>query len=142
MFLKNISIIYRHTASVLQKKLKKPLLNNTEQSILLFLNHRDGINQHGIATYFQFNKTTVAKTLSILEDYEFIRRETNCESKREKCVYLTEEGRKALGTIMAVRRAYEEELMEDFSEAEREEFDRLTGKIAKKAWELNQKTEK
>lgn len=89
MFFKNISIIYRHSEILFQKRLGGMQLNNTEQSILLYLKHNDGVNQHAIARFFQFNKTTVAKTLSALEDMGLIKRETNCESKREKRVYLT-----------------------------------------------------
>ncbi|MEF9918510.1 MAG: MarR family transcriptional regulator [Eubacterium sp.] len=142
MFLKNISIIYRHSAMILQKELKEPPLNNTEQSILLFLNHNNGVNQNAIAVSFQFNKTTVTKTLALLEDFGLIRRETNCVSKREKCVFLTEEGRKVLIPIQAIRNAYEEKLLEDFTEEERQIFDQLSEKIASKAWALNHQTVK
>ena len=52
MFFKNISIIYRHSEILFQKYLGGMQLNNTEQSILLYLKHNDGVNQHAIARFF------------------------------------------------------------------------------------------
>ena len=141
MFFKNISIIYRHSAILFQKRLDALQLNNTEQSILLYLLHRDGVNQHAIARYFQFNKTTVTKTLSVLEDMGLIKRETNCESKREKCVYLTEAGREALVAIQKSRQQLEEEVMAEFTEEERALFDELSERITVKVWKLNQEND-
>lgn len=116
-------------------------LNNTEQSILLYLKHNDGVNQHAIARFFQFNKTTVAKTLSALEDMGLIKRETNCESKREKRVYLTEAGNKAVVLIKESRRQLEEEVMAEFTEEEKALFDELSERIAVKVWKLNQESD-
>ncbi|MBS6339682.1 MULTISPECIES: MarR family transcriptional regulator [Eubacterium] len=141
MFFKNISIIYRHSEILFQKRLSGMQLNNTEQSILLYLKHNDGVNQHAIARFFQFNKTTVAKTLSALEDMGLIKRETNCESKREKCVYLTEAGDKAVVAIKESRRQLEEEVMAEFTEEEKVLFDELSERIAVKVWKLNQESD-
>lgn len=56
MFFKNISIIYRHSEILFQKRLSGMQLNNTEQSILLYLKHNDGVNQHAIARFFSLIK--------------------------------------------------------------------------------------
>ncbi|WP_195270439.1 MarR family transcriptional regulator [Eubacterium sp. 1001713B170207_170306_E7] len=141
MFFKNISIIYRHSAILFQKRLSGLRLNNTEQSILLYLKRKDGVNQHAIVRFFQFNKATVAKTLSVLEEMGFIKRETSCESKREKCVYLTEAGTRAAVAIKESRRQLEEEVMAEFTEEERALFAELSERIAVKVWKLNQESE-
>ena len=135
MFFKNISIIYRHSEILFQKYLGGMQLNNTEQSILLYLKHNDGVNQHAIARFFQFNKTTA------LEDMGLIKRETNCESKREKRVYLTEAGNEAVVVIKESRRQLEEEVMAEFTEGEKALFDELSERIAVKVWKLNQESD-
>lgn len=141
MFFKNISIIYRHSAILFQKRLEGLQLNNTEQSILLFLLQHNGVNQRAIVQYFQFNKTTVTKSLSALEDMGLIRRETNCASKREKCVSLTETGREALVSIEESRRQLEREVMADFTEEEKALYDEMSERIAVKVWKLNQEND-
>lgn len=70
-----------------------------------------------------------------------IKRETNCESKREKCVYLTEAGDKAVVAIKESRRQLEEEVMAEFTEEEKVLFDELSERIAVKVWKLNQESD-
>lgn len=142
MLFKNISIIYRHSAILFQHCTGAYQLNNTEQSVLLYLSHHQDVNQHAIGYYFQFNKATVTKTLAMLEEKGLIKREVSCESKREKRVNLTETGKALSASVVKKRRQIEEAVLADFTEEEKKNFDVLSERIAKSVWKMTQETEK
>lgn len=141
MLFKNVSIIYRHSAILFQHCTGDYQLNNTEQSVLLYLSHHPEVNQNAIGYYFQFNKATVTKTLAILEEKGLIKRKVSRESKREKRVNLTQAGKKVLKSVIEERKRIEEAVMADFTEEERKSFDALSERIAQRVWQMTRENE-
>ncbi|MEM8663634.1 MAG: MarR family transcriptional regulator, partial [Pseudomonadota bacterium] len=89
-----------------------------------------GIRAKEIAQLFPRPQNTISRALSLLEGRAWVRQEPSATDKREKHVYATDAGRKALAAMTAAAVERQEELFSPLSDDERDTFLRLAAKIA------------
>jgi DNA-binding MarR family transcriptional regulator len=113
---RNISILYRNQNNYADIKLKKYNLNKVQAEVLIFLMYDNGVNQTKINEFFLFNKATITKIISHLEKYEYVNRVISESDKREKDIYITNEGRNMLPIIKEILNEWEDIIINNISD--------------------------
>lgn len=85
-----------------------------------YLGKHEGVSQDDIASYFLYNKGSVARVLDKLEDADMVERRVDEEDRRVNRVYLTERGRKIRKELKKVAQQWSLQLTRGFSEKEQE----------------------
>ncbi len=94
-------------------------LRGPEPQLLLFLEHFEGSSQDFLASLLAMDKSGVARAASFLEEQGLIRREQNPDNRRKNKMYITESGRALIPVIREKLSAWEELLLDGFTEEER-----------------------
>ena len=84
--------------------------------------HHPGRSQDELARTLCLNKSTVTRTLGVLEERGYVRRELNPQDKRQTLVYPTERMQALLPKIKSIAAEWNELLTEGISEEETEIF--------------------
>ncbi|NPV90547.1 MAG: MarR family transcriptional regulator [Firmicutes bacterium] len=132
-----ISILHRNGQSYVTKKLKYYNIGSGQYIILLNLYSNDGISQEKLSDYLKIDKGSIAKSIKKLEDEAYIKRIIDSDDKRAYKVFLTQ---KALDTMPIVQKAiesWEEVIVADLTECERQMIESLLNKIAHKAYSIH-----
>lgn len=87
---KYISILNRHCQSYISKNLKDFNIGSGQYIFILALYDNDGISQDKLSELLCIDKGTTAKALKRLEEYGYVKRETDKTDKRAYKVYATE----------------------------------------------------
>lgn len=131
--MEKMSIIVRYCKIFAERKLKKYDLSFAEQVILMYLAAHEHANQEAIAKYYMIDKGMIAKTLDKLEKKDLIKREKNQENRRENIVSLSEKGEGILGEMGKILEEWNNILYDGISESEKNEFKRITQRMAENA---------
>lgn len=126
---RNISILYRNENNFVEFKLKKYNLNKVQAEVLLFLNHYDGSNLTEINEMFLFNKATITKIITHLEEHSYVNRVVSENDRREKGIYLTAKGRNILPSITEVLKGWEDILIDSISDSDVEKIRSILAKM-------------
>lgn len=126
----DLSIIVRGSEIFLSRSLSDSNITATEQTMLMYLYGHETPNQEEIAEYFMLDKGTVAKTLRKLEKKSLIERRVNEKDQREKVITLTGKAYNLKQVCVNLLKTWNTAIYKDISEAEREVFERVVGKIA------------
>ncbi|MCL2433678.1 MAG: MarR family transcriptional regulator [Clostridia bacterium] len=105
-------------------------LSAGQPAVLLYLGENDGAVQGDLAQNLCIRPATVAINLRGMERARLIRRETDSFDLRVSRVYITERGKALLRDIRKVEKQAQERFFEGFSEAERETFIQLLGRVS------------
>lgn len=91
-----ISVASRLLASRLETSLSRPSLNITVEQwrILFYLWNEDGINQQELAKRASKEKSTITRQIEGLVKKELVIKQKGGNDKRDKLIYLTENGKK------------------------------------------------
>ena len=111
-------------------------ISGCHHPFVLYLTRNPGVSQDAIARGLCLNKSTVARSLSYLEEHGYVRREADADDKRVLRVYPTE---KMLETYPEVKRLADEWnalLSEGISEEEFSSFCSVLEKIEARAREI------
>jgi DNA-binding MarR family transcriptional regulator len=92
----------------------------------------DGATVGQIADLAWVDRAEVSRAASALEEKGLTARRTNEQDRRKPILYLTEAGKKQHVPMAEDRSAFHAALVADLSADEREELDRLLGKIAQR----------
>lgn len=90
---KFIGILNRQFQMYINTTLNDIDLSFSEYIFLVNLYDNEGINQEELSSILFINKSATARTMKILEEKQFIIRETCDIDKRAKRLYLTDKGR-------------------------------------------------
>ncbi|MGH4050159.1 MAG: MarR family winged helix-turn-helix transcriptional regulator [Clostridium sp.] len=115
---RNISILYRNENNFIDAKLKKYNLNKVQAEILLFLRENNGANLTDINELFLFNKATITKIITHLENYNYVNRVVSESDRREKGIYLTDKGRNICPSITEALKGWEDILIDNIPNAD------------------------
>lgn len=115
---RNISILYRHEMSDIDKELKEFNLNKIQAEFIFFLKLNNGVNQTELNKYFMFNKATVTKIIKILEFNGYVSSCINESDKREKNIYIQEKGIKIIPKLKDILGAWESKIIRNISEGD------------------------
>ncbi len=128
MITKKIAAIARHGYVFAHKNIEDIAISGTEHAVIVHLYRQDTCNQESIAEALVFDKGTLSKALSKLEDKGYILRMVNENNRREKIVSLTGFGKDQIQKILSVGETWRNKLLYGFSEAELETFEKLLDK--------------
>ena len=79
-----------------------------------------GISQEQLAQKVLVNKSNVARQVAAMEEEGYISRQTCGKDKRVLRLYLTEKAQQLIPAIEAINHAWEERLVEGFTESEQQ----------------------
>lgn len=87
--------------------------------ILYRLNRQDGLTQTVIAALMMRDKTTITRRLDTLVRKGFIERRPDQQDRRRFCIHLTDTGRHAVPALSELVAAFQQEVLNGISEADR-----------------------
>ncbi|MBR5140213.1 MAG: MarR family transcriptional regulator [Clostridia bacterium] len=133
--MKKINVISRCAATYKSERYEGEL-SVCQHAFVLFISKNPGKSQDEIAYELCFNKSTVARTLSYLEENGYVRRESDGADKRVLRVYPTDKMLSECTKIRKLIREWNSLISEDLSEEELSAFLVAIEKIEKRARRL------
>ena len=91
-------------------------------TFLFTVNRLPGLTQEELARELFLNKSTVARTLTTLEEHGFVERKSDSSDKRVLLVYPTEKTKGLIPTLRAASREWNELISSGIDEGEMEIF--------------------
>lgn len=114
-------------------KLEDKGINGYQHLYIIKICKNPGISQEELVREIYVNKSSVARQLMLLENNGFIRREPCAEDRRQLLVYPTQKAFEIFPEVMEIRDGWNDRLLEDFSESEREILFEMMNRIMQKA---------
>lgn len=114
-------------------KLENEGINGYQHLYIIKICKNPGISQEELVREIYVNKSSVARQLSLLENNGFIHREPCSDDRRQLLVYPTKKAYDILPKVEKVRDHWNDRLLEDFSDKEKEAVFSMMEKIMKKA---------
>ena len=111
-------------------------LSGIEQNYLFHICRKPGISQEQLSEHIMVNKSNVASKLSGLENNGWITRATSKTDKRIYQIYPTEKALEVFPEIKQLMENWNELILEELSEEEKETLFQILPKISKKAKQL------
>ena len=111
-------------------------LNSCQHIYIFHICRNPGISQDKLAKKISVNKSSVTRQLGLLEQNGFIRRESDSEDRRSLKVYPTEKAEGILPLIRNIMREWNEGIVEELTEGEREILISLMNRVMNKALQL------
>lgn len=108
-------------------------INGYQHLYIIKICKNPGISQEQLVREIYVNKSSVTRQLSLLENNGFIRREPCKEDRRQLLVYPTQKAYDIFPKVVKVRDQWNDMLLEDFSEKEKETVFKMMEKIMEKA---------
>ena len=134
--MKYISRIHRCFRQWQSDKMQNNGINGVQQNYLFHIAMKPGISQEQLSDHIMVNKSNVARQLSTLENEGWITRKTSATDKRVYEVYPTEKTNQLMPEIVNLMKQWNELILEDLNEEEKETLLALMPKITKKARQL------
>ncbi|MDP4179869.1 MAG: MarR family transcriptional regulator [Bacillota bacterium] len=136
-----ISIIYRFGQSHINKNLEQFNISSGQNVILLTLYRNGGISQEVLSDYLKIDKGCIAKSIKKLEDEGYIQRKVDLDDKRAYKVFLTQKALEIIPQIQESIKNWEEIIISDLSDNEKEMMEQILYKMARKACNIKEKNE-
>lgn len=108
-------------------------LKSSHASYLLEICRSPGISQDTLAKRICFNKSNIARQISVLEEGGFVRRKPGAEDKRVMELYPTDKTLELMPQIRQVLRSWRSYLMEGLSEEEMAVLDKALTSMRSRA---------
>ncbi len=116
-------------------------LSGIEQNYLFHICMKPGISQEQLSEHIMVNKSNVARKLSNLESEGWIFRTVSETDKRIYQIYPTEKALEVLPEIKKLMKTWNEKILEDLSDEEKDVLFTILPKITKKAKNLAESEE-
>lgn len=88
-----VSILFRKNQIYLNNELKEYKITASELAVILNLYKNEGFTQDELATYMMLDKAAITRTIPLLEEKGFIRREKDSKDKRANRIFLNQKSR-------------------------------------------------
>ena len=134
--MKYISRVHRCFRQWQSDKMQNNGINGVQQNYLFHIAMKPGISQEQLSDHIMVNKSNVARQLSTLENEGWITRKTSATDKRVYEVYPTEKTNQLMPESVNLMKQWNELILEDLNEEEKETLLALMPKITKKARQL------
>jgi len=112
-----------------RKTLERFELNSSQYRTLIFLGEKGGERLTTISNRLLLSKSSITRIIDDLEDREWVKRIPDPEDRRALRVVLTPNGARRRQQIINEHREAMDDIFQQFSLEEREELDRLLGKL-------------
>ncbi len=108
-------------------------INGYQHLYIIKICKQPGISQDALVREIYVNKSSVARQLSLLEQNGWIRREPWPEDRRQLLVYPTEKALRLYPKVLQVRESWNQRLLEDFAEDEKNLLCDMMERVMQKA---------
>lgn len=115
-----ISYLYRMSQCYVNKKLEPYHIGSGQFHYLLILYKKDGISQEYLSEEFKIDKATTGRAIKKLVEEGYVNRIRDPEDKRSYKIYLTQKGHSIKLVIMKVLKEWNDLLLEDIDEEEKQ----------------------
>ena len=132
--MRRINVISRCAMNYKSERLSGEL-SGCHHPFVTYISRNPGSSQDDIARFICLNKSTVARTLSYLEEHGFVKREADESDKRVLRVYPTEKMLLALPEVISLAKEWNGIISEGLSEEEMAVFNSLLERIEARARE-------
>lgn len=132
---KYINRIYRTSILDRTHTLKGTGVSGPQLSYLLHINRRPGISQDELAAVIYVNKSTVTRQLNILENNGLVERIPFENDRRKLRIYPTKAGEEILPTLIDTIQSFNDDILEEFDENERETLRKFLVVMSRRATE-------
>jgi DNA-binding MarR family transcriptional regulator len=130
---KYISVTYRRTQIFYTEQLKKLEISSGQFMYIVCICENTGQTQDELSERLLIDKSTVAKVLAQLEANGFVRRTTNVSDKRAFNIFPTNKAGAIYHKILKIKDEWHSKMTEQFSEIERDVFEKLLEKVMENA---------
>jgi len=117
-----ISYIHRQFHIYINQQLNPYEIGSGQFHFLMLLYKKDGINQETLAEELKIDKATCARAIHKLQELGYIIRERDVEDKRCYNIYLTDKAEQLHHTCKSILKKWTTQLLNDFTEEEKEQF--------------------
>ena len=138
-FMKMLNNISRSQAIYRQRRISAPDLQPSQYAFVLTVCQAPGSSQEEIARELCLNKSTVARSLTALEENGYIKRELLQNDKRQFAVYPSQKMLAALPEVKAASSEWMALLSEDIAPDELSVFNSVLERMQRKAREITKK---
>jgi DNA-binding MarR family transcriptional regulator len=129
MFICDISVFNRYGKQKLDEQLEVLNLKWHDLVLLLVVEKVPGIEQTRLIPFLQTDKANVTKLIQKLEQNNYLYRETNKTDKRNKNVFLTNEGKKLVPKLYEIMNIWEDSCFFEIDQSELELYKKISSKI-------------
>ncbi|MBE6533708.1 MAG: MarR family transcriptional regulator [Ruminococcaceae bacterium] len=140
-FMKMLNNISRSQAIYRHGKISATDLHSSHYAFVLAICREPGRSQEELAKELCLNKSTVARTLTCLEEKEYIKRTALPHDKRQFSVYPTDKMLKILPEVKNASYEWMSLLSEDINQEELEIFNSVLERMENRAREIIEKQE-
>jgi len=131
-----IAVLHRYRKSYVNRQLAAYDLSGIHFILLLALSRHNGASQEAMANHLKMEKTTIAKSVKMLEKNGYLRRERSLSDKRAYQVYLTPQGEALIPVIRHTVRDWEDQVAAGLTPQERGLLENALHAMADRAGEL------
>lgn len=117
------SILYRCTQKFYDKQLSEFQIGSGQILFLILIYENEGISMQNLAQKGFFDKGTVTKGIQKLEEFGYIRIETDVNDKRGRCLYTTDKAKEIIAKVYLIRRDWWEHITKGMSPEEADRFE-------------------
>ncbi len=126
-----ISILHRQAQVYFHHKLGPYGLGHGQMPVLMYIVHHEGVTQHNISQHFHLDRGSTSSLIKGLEAHGFVYRQREETDRRVYRLYQTGKTQQLLPDFYAIFRGWTEQLLEGFTDRERElAFDLLNRMLA------------
>ncbi|MBQ6825684.1 MAG: MarR family transcriptional regulator [Clostridia bacterium] len=141
-FMKSLNNISRSQSVYRAARLNVDGICPHHHTFILAISRMAGCSQDELAKEICLNKSTVARTLTQLEEKGYVRREENSGDKRSMLVYPTEKMLEILPQVRLLAKEWNNLISKDIPKDELEIFFSVLSRIEEKAKEITTNQEK
>lgn len=132
-----ISIIYRSHRVYLNREIENLKIHAGQIPILIELLKIENISQDELADRLCIDKGSIARSLRKMEDLDIIKREISEENRRKYNISLKNKGKRMALKIKEIDKQWEQEIYEELTSINEEEFKENLKNLAIKSLNLS-----
>ncbi len=130
---KYLSRIHRCSRALMDKRLRHLGIGGGQFGFMMTLYRKDGISQRNLSETLKLDKTTITRSIRPLLENGYIVRKRDPEDRREYKILLTKKGHSIREELIETRKELESELLEDFSQDEKDQLMELMRRMTENA---------
>ncbi len=139
--MRSINRTYRCSIRYYSEQMKTDGISGHQHIYIFQICRHPGISQEQLSQRIAVNKSTVTRQLSSLEQNGFITRRSSREDKRILQVFPTEKAEALYPKVLELMRGWNQLLVDDFSEEEKEQLLSMMQRVQMKALQLAEEEE-
>jgi len=133
----NLNLLVKCAKEYGHKKIRVLGMSDSEHTICTFLFGHSGVSQDDVANSLRFDKTTVARALTTLENKGFVTKRQNPENKRKNLLYLTDAGKENIAEVVELYDHWLSHISACLNPAEQKQFDEYCLRLLTEAKDMN-----